>query len=194
MHQPNYAKWAAPLFWPHAHGFSYCFLTEMHTPPLPRYLSIKTLPLIQHRKPGGSVVKNLPANAGAAGDTESVSRLGRSAGEGNGNPLQYSFWDPCIEEWGLLVHGWNSKELDTSEAIEHASALIQHTWNIGVSLPLPLKKNPDWSKWFTMTRKRGTLMNQHPQGSQWDLPTDLRRQRQWILHLYIFHYLPLNHH
>ena len=37
--------------------------------------------------PGGSVVKNLPANAGDAG---SVPELGRSPGEGNGNPLQYS--------------------------------------------------------------------------------------------------------
>ena len=40
--------------------------------------------------PGGSVVKNLPANAGVAG---SVPGLGRSPGEGNGNPLQYS----CLE-------------------------------------------------------------------------------------------------
>ena len=36
--------------------------------------------------PGGSVVKNLPANAG---DTGSIPRSGRSSGEGNGNPLQY---------------------------------------------------------------------------------------------------------
>ena len=37
--------------------------------------------------PGGSVVKNPPANAG---DVSSVPRLGRSPGEGSGNPLQYS--------------------------------------------------------------------------------------------------------
>ena len=37
--------------------------------------------------PGGSVVKNLPANAGDVGSTFG---LGRSLGEGNGNPLQYS--------------------------------------------------------------------------------------------------------
>ena len=40
-----------------------------------------------HRFPGGSVVKNLPANAG---DTGSILGLGRYPGEGNGNPLQYS--------------------------------------------------------------------------------------------------------
>ena len=40
--------------------------------------------------PGGSVVKNSPANAG---DASSIPRLGRSPGERNGNPLQYS----CLE-------------------------------------------------------------------------------------------------
>ena len=39
--------------------------------------------------PGGSVVKNLPANAG---DVGSISESGRSRGEGNGNPLQCSFF------------------------------------------------------------------------------------------------------
>ena len=34
--------------------------------------------------PGGSVVKNLPANAG---DVSLIPGLGRSPGEGNGNPL-----------------------------------------------------------------------------------------------------------
>ena len=40
--------------------------------------------------PGGSVVKNSPASAG---DMSSIPGLGRSPGEGNGNPLQYS----CLE-------------------------------------------------------------------------------------------------
>ena len=33
------------------------------------------------------MIKNLPANAG---DVGSIAGLGRSPGEGNGNPLQYS--------------------------------------------------------------------------------------------------------
>ena len=54
--------------------------------------------------PGGSVVKNLPANAGDAG---SIPGSGRSPGERNGNPLQYS----CLENptdrgaWRAIVHG-----------------------------------------------------------------------------------------
>ena len=37
--------------------------------------------------PGGSEVKNPPTSAG---DTSSIPGLGRSPGEGNGYPLQYS--------------------------------------------------------------------------------------------------------
>ena len=40
--------------------------------------------------PGASVVKDLPANAGEAGDLGSIPGWGRSPGGGNGNPLQYS--------------------------------------------------------------------------------------------------------
>ena len=42
--------------------------------------------------PCGSVINNLSANA-ADTDVGSVPGLGRSPGEGNGNPLQYS----CLE-------------------------------------------------------------------------------------------------
>ena len=40
--------------------------------------------------PGGSVVKNLPANAGDAGDTGAIPGSGKSPEGGNSNPLQYS--------------------------------------------------------------------------------------------------------
>ena len=43
--------------------------------------------------PSGSVVKNPPASPGDAGDTGLIPGSGRSPGEGNGNPLQYS----CLE-------------------------------------------------------------------------------------------------
>ena len=57
--------------------------------------------------PGDSVVKNLPANAGDAGDIGLISRFRRFPGEGNGTPLQYS----CLENpmdggaWKAAVHG-----------------------------------------------------------------------------------------
>ena len=54
--------------------------------------------------PDGSVVKNPPANAG---DMDSVSGLGRSPGEGNGNPVQYfCLGDPMDRgAWWATVHG-----------------------------------------------------------------------------------------
>ena len=54
--------------------------------------------------PGGSVVKNLPANAGDAG---SIPGLERSLGGGNGNPLQYSSLGNPMDRgtWWAIVHG-----------------------------------------------------------------------------------------
>ena len=63
---------------------------------------------------GGSVVKNLPANAG---DTSSVPGWGRYSGGGNGNPLQYSYlWNPMDEEPGSL-QSMRSQESDTTERL-----------------------------------------------------------------------------
>ena len=62
--------------------------------------------------PGGSVVMDLPANAG---DVGSVHQVGRCPGEGNGNPLQYSSMGNPMERgaWQATVHGV-AKELDTT--------------------------------------------------------------------------------
>ena len=48
--------------------------------------------------PEGSAVKNLPASAG---DAYSIPGWGRPPGEGNGNPLQYSWRIPWTEEPGI---------------------------------------------------------------------------------------------
>ena len=63
--------------------------------------------------PGGSVIKNLPANAG---DMSLFPGLGRYPGEGNSNPLQYSSWaTPGTEKksWQAMVCG--DAKLDTTE-------------------------------------------------------------------------------
>ena len=54
--------------------------------------------------PGGSVVKNPSANAG---DTVSALGLGRSPGEGNGNPFQYACLGNPMDggTWRATVHG-----------------------------------------------------------------------------------------
>ena len=62
--------------------------------------------------PGGSVVKNLPTNAG---DVGSVPESGRSPGGGNGNQFQYSCLENPVdrEAWRATVHVV-AKELDTT--------------------------------------------------------------------------------
>ena len=61
--------------------------------------------------PGGTVVKNPPANAG---DSGSIPGSGRSPGGGNGNPFQYSCLENPMngEAWWTAAHGI-AKELDT---------------------------------------------------------------------------------
>ena len=53
------------------------------------------------------MVKNPPSNAGDAGDLGLIPGLGRSPGEGNGNPLQYSCLESSIDRgtWWVTVHG-----------------------------------------------------------------------------------------
>ena len=66
------------------------------------------------------MVKNLPANAGDIRDMGSIPGLGRSPGEGNGNPLQYS----CLENpmdrraWRAVVH-------EVAESDMHIEKIMQ---------------------------------------------------------------------
>ena len=77
--------------------------------------------------PGGSEVK---ASACNAGDLGSIPGLGRSPGEGNGNPFQYS----CLENpmdrraWWATVH--RVAELDTTERLHfHFSLALASFYN-----------------------------------------------------------------
>ena len=66
--------------------------------------------------PGGSVVKNLPVNAGDTGDMGLILGSGRSPGEGNGNTLQSSCMENLMDrgDWQATVHGV-TKESDRTE-------------------------------------------------------------------------------
>ena len=69
--------------------------------------------------PGASqvaqAVKNLPANAGDAGDVGSISGLGRSPGEESSDPLQYSCLENSMDRgaWRSTAHGVRRGERDS---------------------------------------------------------------------------------
>ena len=71
--------------------------------------------------PGGSVVKNPPVMQEMQG---SIPGSGRSPGEGNDNPLQYSSLENPMdrEAWQATVHGV-TKESDTTEQL-HSLTLL----------------------------------------------------------------------
>ena len=74
----------------------------------------------------GQTVKNLPA---VVGDLGSIPGSERSAGEGNGNPLQYSYLENPMDRgaWWVTVHGV-TKESDTTERL--SSLWLIYTFSI----------------------------------------------------------------
>ena len=71
--------------------------------------------------PGGSVVKNLPANTG---DMSLIPGWGRPPGGGNGNQLQYS----CLENLIDRRAWWAG--LQESDTTEHAGMQDRFTFRI----------------------------------------------------------------
>ena len=66
------------------------------------------------------MVENWPANAGDVRDADSIPGLGRSPGEGNGNPLNYSCLENSMDRgaWQAIVHG-TAKNGHGSQRIGH---------------------------------------------------------------------------
>ena len=83
------------------------------------FLKLKNLYVVMGL-PGGSTVKNPPANSG---DMSSIPGLGRSPGEGNGNPLQYSCLKiPWTEKPGRL-QSMGLQRVGYKEMATHSSIL-----------------------------------------------------------------------
>ena len=79
-----------------------------------RYIFLHHLSTFVRDFPGGS---DGEVSAYNAGDVGSIPGLGRSPGEGNGTPLQYSFLPGKSHGWRSLVgySPWGCKESDTTE-------------------------------------------------------------------------------
>ena len=75
-----------------------------------------------HGIPGGSDNKESACNSG---DMSSVPGSGRSPGEGEGYPLQYSCLENSLDRGGLADYSpWDCKELDTTERLTHMSIYV----------------------------------------------------------------------
>ena len=75
--------------------------------------------------PGGSVVKNLPANAG---DMDLIPELERSPGEENDNPLQYSYLENPRDRgtWWVTVDMVSKSQTQLKGPSMHARILLDN--------------------------------------------------------------------
>ena len=82
-----------------------------------------------HYLPGASqvalVVRNSPANAGDRRDVASIPGSGRSPGEGNGNPLQYSCLGNPMDKgaWWATIHGATKSQMQLSTYLSTRNGL-----------------------------------------------------------------------
>ena len=74
------------------------------------------------------VVKNLPANAGDLRDEGSIPGLGRSPGEGHGNPIQYSCLENLMDRGACGVCGVAKSWTRLSDLYFHFP-LIQYNYH-----------------------------------------------------------------
>ena len=87
--------------------------------------------------PGGSEVKNLPANAE---DMSLIPQLGKSPGEGNGSPLRYS----CLENpmdggawWATVSACLTVTPWTAAHQAPPSMGFSRQEYRSGVSLPSP---------------------------------------------------------
>ena len=64
------------------------------------------------------MVENLPVNAEDARDVGLIPGSGRSPGERNGNPIQYSCLRNPMDRGAWWTSPWGRKELDVTELTE----------------------------------------------------------------------------
>ena len=79
------------------------------------------------------MVKNLPANIGDARDVGSIPGVGRSSGEGNGNPVQYSCLGNPMDRgaWWATVQG-----ITKSQIRQHTKCMPPHLSSLQSSIYL----------------------------------------------------------
>ena len=130
--------------WAHTHDIyhdEHVRLSYIYTHRYAR-LSLKSLLNKWVKVPSGSEGK---ASACSAGDSGSIPGLGRSPGEGNGNPFQYSCLENSMDRgaWWATVHGVTKSRTRLSDVTFNTYKSWENyqyfnTWYVTVSLLLIL--------------------------------------------------------
>ena len=92
-------------------------------------------------------IKNLPASAGDTGDPGLTPELGRSPGQRNGYPLQYSCLGNRMDKGALWVAESDMHELLSMHALQRAPSrgLHQHAFLRGTEdISFLPTRTPDW--------------------------------------------------
>ena len=94
-----------------------------------RRIGLKAQPSDHQGLPGGRVLKNLPANAGASGNAGLIPGLGRSHWVGNGDLAQYSCLKNAMDRggWWIRVHGVTKSQTRLS-TWAHSQTLGRFSW------------------------------------------------------------------
>ena len=112
----------------------------------------------------GTMVKNLPANAGDISDAISIPGSRRSPGVESGNPLHYSYLENPMdrEAWGATGVCKSRTQL----SMQHIG--VERRWQVGIFFSLLLKDKLSCIKSFKSLFKQKLIQTrQHP--GQWKL-------------------------
>ena len=141
--------------WPHNHKKRGWELSV--TPPLTlriNYFCLFAMSWFKVLWKSAEVTEGFPSGSGGkesacnVGDLGSIPGLGRSSGEGHGNPLQYSCLENPNGQRSLVGHSpWGCKEPDMTEWLKHSTEITQSV----VVLTLRWLLTLDSSLWFSFT-------------------------------------------
>ena len=96
----------------------------------------------------GSVVKSLPAHAGDSGDVSSIPGSGRSPGEENGNPFQYSCLGNPMDRgtWWATAHRFaKSRTRLSMHALMHFPSVSHSVVACQAPLSMEFSRQEYWS-------------------------------------------------
>ena len=141
-------SWYEPV--PEIHWYNWIFVTGKFNQIIPL---VKTLMTLQGF-PGGTVVKNLPANARVARDTDSISQLGRSSREGNGSLFQYYCLGNPMDRGAWP---WGCKESDMMWLSTHTHRIKLTFFNLALTFLHDIA-TADLTRMISQTTQTATLM------------------------------------